>query len=149
MASEQTPITAQERRTQTGVAEAVTEWVRDILDPIPVNFGELDQSATSAEVKVAPADPVVKRYSSGGGIYTFSYEVYLRVIARGDEKRYDALDVMKKLTDAIEAQQVPQCDAVSWVSHELTQLPNIWDKDKNEREIYQITAVLTYIQGSR
>lgn len=139
----QPPLTGWELALQGDIAAATTAWIGELLSPIPVQYGALSDLATSAEVLSSAGGYAERRWASGGGIYRYPYEVYLRVLGRNDAARINALNELSKVAVAIEARQFPDAE-VGWVANEVTNLPNLWKKDKDGREIYQLTATLTF-----
>ena len=83
----------------TDISKLVTDWVSDVLGPdIDVAYGCFTRRADACMVKASPGEPWVRRYLSGGGVRRFGYEVYLRVMPRGDEEpRIDALARLRLL----------------------------------------------------
>lgn len=129
------------------IAEAVKNWVAGVLGGgVETAYGRFPEAEIACEVKSAPGDPWVKRYTSGGGIKRYAYEVYLRVNPRGDEgRRFDALAALRSLQARIEAQEVPAIGTTCF-DHEVTQLPNEYATEKDGRAVYQMTAAITYYE---
>ena len=66
------------------VAEATTNWVKEVLKDVDVEYGQYPETehaqtaGVRAMVKAAPGEPWIRRYRSGGGVKQFPYEVYLQ-----------------------------------------------------------------------
>lgn len=131
----------------TDVAEVVTDWVAGIMgSDVMTEFGELGTISNSCMVRAAPGDAVERRYLSGGGIFRFPYEVYLRVVPHdAPGPRIDGLARLRALQRVIESGGVPDVD-VAWQSHTVTQVPNLYRTEESGAEVYMISAVLTYYE---
>lgn len=140
-----------EEAAQARVAEAVTAWVAGLLgDGVRTTYGELCpmDGVDAAEVAATGADPVVRRFVSGGGIYRFGYDVYLRTCPRSSGARIDALGVLGRLADAVEHGGLPDAAGVSWAGHTLTRAPCLYAVDPHGNETYQMSAQATYLVPS-
>ena len=103
----------------TDISKLVTDWVSDVLGPdIDVAYGCFTRRADACMVKASPGEPWVRRYLSGGGVRRFGYEVYLRVMPRGDE---------------------------GLRSHEVTSLPAQYATEQDGAVTYQMQATITYM----
>lgn len=132
----------------TRAAQAVTEWVRGAVGPgVETRYGELAGPGDCCEVKAAPASPAVRRYASGGGVYRFAYEVYLRVRPLGEGGRLDGLAALSGLAARVEAGEVPGC-GIEWASHAVKSLPCLFRAEQGGEAVYQMAAELTYIVRS-
>lgn len=131
------------------IAKVVTDWVRGAMgDDVTTEYGYLGQLSNSCMVKAAPGDPVERRYLSGGGVFRFPYEVYLRAVPHeAPGPRIDALARLRALQAMIESGMVPDVD-VAWQAHEVTQVPNLYRTEPSGAEVYMLTAVLTYAERS-
>lgn len=129
------------------VAEIVTQWVGDALG-VPTEYGEFPcGEGARAMVKASPGDPVVKRYANGGGIFRFTYEVYLLVPGATEGSRLGGMDALKSVCDRITlGREVPGGEgAPTWTAHDVTALPNLFSRDGNQ-SIYQAVASIAYIE---
>ena len=129
----------------TDISKLVTDWVSDVLGPdIDVAYGCFTRRAGACMVKASPGEPWVRRYLSGGGVRRFGYEVYLRVMPRGDEgPRIDALARLRLLQRAVESGECP--DGVPVRSHEVTSLPAQYATEQDGAVVYQMQATITYM----
>lgn len=129
------------------IAEVVTSWVRGAMGPdVYTEFGQLGQISNSCMVRAAPGTAVERRYLSGGGIYRFPYEVYLRSVPHdAPGPRIDCLARLRALQGRIERGEVPDVD-VAWKSHEVTQVPSLYRTEESGAEVYMLSAVLTYFE---
>lgn len=133
------------------VASAVTAFVAAALGPaVRTTYGELCPvgAVDAAEVAASGDDPVVRRFVSGGGIYRFSYDVYLRRCVRSAGARIDALGLLGGLAGLIEGGACPEAPGVSWVSHGLARSPALYSVDADGNETYRLAASLTYLVPS-
>lgn len=146
-AAAQGSATDSEQADQSKAAQAVTDWVASILGPdIRTTYGELCgvDGINAAMVAARPDSPVVRRFVSGGGIYRFSYDVFLRRISRDGAARIDALGLLGRVADAIERHECPE-KVLSWSSESVTQAPAIYSVDESGAETYRMSAQITYV----
>lgn len=131
--------------SDTDISRLVTDWVADVLGPgVDVAYGCFARRADACMVKASPGEPWVRRYLSGGGVRRFGYEVYLRVMPRGDEApRIDALARLRLLQEAVETGECPV--GVSARSHEVTSLPAQYATEQDGAVTYQMQATITYM----
>lgn len=132
-----------------GIARPLTAWVGSVLgDGIMTRWGELGKLSDAAMVKAAPGDPLVRAYLGGGGMYRFSYEVYLRVTPRNSSQRISGMERLEALADAIRAGGRPDCEGITWAGHVPTQQPALIETQSDGAELYQLTAQLSWIERS-
>lgn len=131
------------------IAKVVTDWVSAAMGAdVHTEYGYLGTISNSCMVRAAPGDPVERRYLSGGGVYRFPYEVYLRAVPRNAPgPRIDCLARLRSLQAVIEAGGVPDVP-VAWQSHEVTQVPSLYRTEESGAEVYLLSAVLTYVERS-
>lgn len=128
------------------VAEIVTRWVGEALG-LPTEYGEFPcGTGARAMVKASPGDPVVKRYASGGGVFRFTYEVYLLVPGATEGGRLGGMEALRAMCDRISVgREVPGGEgSPTWTAHDVTALPNLFSRDGNQ-SIYQAVASIAYI----
>ena len=135
----------------TDLTPCVEAWLEGLLSPIPVALGEFSALAdVSAQLQPAPTQAVVRSYLSGGGVYQYGYELYLRVRPKDERGRVDAIAELTKVADAIDRRGYPEApDGVVWYSHEVTSRPTKFSSNEDGTEDYQMIAVLTYIERSQ
>jgi len=134
----------------TDLTPCVEEWLGGILSPIPVALGEFSAIIeVSAQIQPAPTQAVVRSYLSGGGVYQYGYELYLRCRPSDERGRVDAISELAIVADAIDRRSYPEApEGVIWYSHEVTARPNKFSTNEDGTEDYQMIAVLTYIERS-
>ncbi len=132
----------------TDLTPYVLEWSEKLLDPICVSLGEFSAILdVSAQLQPAPTQAVLRKYLSGGGIYQYGYELYIKCRPDDERGRINALSELNKVADAIDRGNCPiHPDGVTWYAHEVTARPNKLSSDKDGSEIYQLIAILTYIE---
>lgn len=146
-AEAKTETTESEQAAQALAADAVTAWVASILGPsIRTTYGELCgvDGINAAMVAARPDSPVVRRFVSGGGIYRFSYDVFLRRITRDGAARIDALGLLGQVADAIERHECPE-KVLSWSAESVVQAPAIYSTDEQGAETYRMSAQIAYV----
>lgn len=122
-------------------------WVQGLLLPVPCELGAFSELTDSAQLQPAPTQAVVSRYLSGGGIFQYGYEVYLRTLPYDTQGRLDAMATLNKVASAIVGKDYPDApEGVIWYGHELTSRPSKVDTDEAGRETWQLVAIITYIE---
>jgi hypothetical protein len=135
----------------TDLTPCVEGWVEGLLSPINVALGEFSTIVdVSAQLQPAPTQAVVRSYLSGGGVYQYGYELYLRVRPTDERGRVDAIAELNKVADAIDHKSWPEAPSgVTWYGHEVTARPNKFSTNEDGSEDYQLIAVVTYIERSQ
>ena len=135
----------------TDLTPCVETWLEGLLSPIPVALGEFSTIVdASAQLQPAPTQAVVRSYLSGGGVYQYGYELYLRVRPTDERGRVDAIAELNKVADAIDRRAWPKApEGVTWYGHEVTSLPNKFSSNEDGSEDYQLIAVVTHIERSQ
>ena len=126
------------------IAQAVTEWLRDVLVDVPIEYGQYPdtESDIRAMVKAAPGEPWIRRYKSGGGIKQFPYEVYLQTRPYSEGERIDGLAKLRAVQTAIENGGV--IDGIILWAHDITTLPSPYSVSEDGVATCQLIAVVTY-----
>ena len=132
----------------TDLTPCVLEWAEQLLAPISVSFGEFSTILdVSAQLQPAPTQAVLRKYLSGGGIYQYGYELYIKCRPEDERGRIDALAELNKVADAIDRGVCPvHPQGVAWYGHEVTARPNKLSSYEDGSEVYQLIAILTYIE---
>lgn len=131
-------------RGMVDIAQSVTDWLKDILTGIPVEYGQFPNGtgAAQAMLKAAPGEPWVLHYCSGGGIKQFPYEVYLQTRPLDEQERIDGLAMLRKVQAAIEAGGAPA--GVVVYAHDVTTLPSPFSVGEDGVATYQLIAQIKY-----
>lgn len=129
-------------QVQAALSESVSRWVEGITG-VKASYGEFSKGTPSVEVVASGGDPLVTRYRSGGGIYCWSYEVYLKTSGATESQRIDGIAVLGLVQAAIAARSFPGAD-VAFVSHEVTNAPHLYAEEAGANSVYQMTASIMY-----
>lgn len=135
----------------TDLTPCVEAWLEGLLSTIPVALGEFSAIVdVSAQLQPTPTQAVVRSYLSGGGVYQYGYELYLRVRPQDERGRVDAIAELTRVADAIDRAEWPTApEGVTWYGHEVTARPNKFSSNDDGSEDYQLIAVVTYIERSQ
>ena len=123
----------------TDLTPCVLEWAEQLLDPISVSLGEFSTIlGVSAQLQPAPTQAVLRKYG---------YELYIKCRPEDERGRIDALAKLNKVADAIDRGVCPvHPQGVAWYGHEVTARPNKLSSYEDGSEVYQLIAILTYIE---
>ena len=118
-------------RGMVDIAQSVTDWLKDILTGIPVEYGQFPNGtgAAQAMLKAAPGEPWVLHYCSGGGIKQFPYEVYLQTRPLDEQERIDDGGAP---------------EGVVVYAHDVTTLPSPFSVGEDGVATYQLIAQIKY-----
>lgn len=126
----------------------VLAWVERAMSPTMVCVGEFSAILpVSVSLQPAPTQPCIRKYLSGGGVYQYGYELYLKCRPEDETGRIKAIHDLSKVAQLVDAQDFPEAPAgVVYISQEVTARPNKLSSDKDGTEIYQMIATITYIE---
>ena len=127
------------------IAGPLTAWAGEVLG-VPCGFGEFPDGPVAAMLRAAPCEPVVRAYASGGGVYRFCWEAYLRCRPLDDGERVAGMEGLCLLWDAVAAGGVPPVGGALWHSHDVTLAPCQYDLQDDGTATYQMAGEITWIE---
>ncbi len=124
------------------LSDAVPDWVQTVTG-VSARYGEFPKGTPAIEVVASGGDPLVTGYRSGGGIYAYAYEVYLKASGTTEAQRLDGIKVLGLLQSEIISHAFPPAD-VHFVAHEVTNAPHLYMEEAGKPSVWQMSAVLRY-----
>ena len=128
--------------------ECVLAWLRDACD-LPVGYCEFPSDQDCYEFGPSPVQETVREYRAGGGMYAYTYELYLRVRPHDAAARMGAARRMADVAQAISERRFPEApDGCWWSDHQITERPGLHMTYDDGREELRLVARITYIERS-
>lgn len=128
--------------------ECVLAWLRGICD-LPVGYCEFAADQDCYELNPSPVQETVYRYRAGGGMFGYTYELYLRVRPADAAARMEAARRMADVAQAVSGRSFPDApEGCVWSDHQLTERPGLLSVYDDGREELRLVARLTYIERS-
>lgn len=128
--------------------ESVLAWLRGQCD-LPVGYCEFPADADCYEFAPSPVQETVYQYRAGGGMFGYTYELFLRVRPLDAAARMEAARRMSDVAQAISARSFPEApDGCWWSDHQLTERPALLTATDDGLEVLRLVARVTYIERS-
>ena len=128
--------------------ESVLAWLRGQCD-LPVGYCEFPADADCYEFAPSPVQETVYQYRAGGGMFGYTYELFLRVRPPDAAARMEAARRMSDVAQAISARSFPEApDGCWWSDHQLTERPALLTATDDGLEVLRLVARITYIERS-
>ena len=128
--------------------ESVLAWLRGQCD-LPVGYCELPADADCYEFAPSPVQETVYQYRAGGGMFGYTYELFLRVRPLDAAARMEAARRMSDVAQAISARSFPEApDGCWWSDHQLTERPALLTATDDGLEVLRLVARVTSIERS-
>lgn len=124
------------------ISAALPGWVESVTG-VRARYGEFPPGVPAVEVVASGGDPLVTGYRSGGGIYSYAYEVYLKTSGATEPQRVDGIEVLGLLQSAVAGCSFPPAEA-AFVAHEVTNAPHLYMEEAGPNSVYQMSAALRY-----
>ena len=126
----------------------VLEWLRGAC-ALPVGYCEFPADEGCLALMPSPVQEEVYRYRAGGGMFGYTYELFLRTRPRDAADRMEAVAALADVAQAIADRSFPEApEGCVWSDHQLTERPALHASYDDGREELRLVARITYIERS-
>lgn len=126
--------------------ECVLAWLRQECD-LPVGYCEFPSDEDCYEFDPSPVQETAYQYRAGGGMFGYTYELFLRVRPQDAAARMAAARRLADVAALIAARKFPDApEGCVWSDHQVTQRPALHAAYDDGREELRLVARIRYIE---